>query len=227
MKKISPALYFGIDPSINSTGITCIYADSKQFETNFAIVKGNKLTKKEKAAAEENKKYFKYLLYNKKEMKDAVDEYQKQIWKAENLSEIATQIMNYISEMIDKYDCTTTNFCMEGISYGSVRSSAVMDLAGLNYLIRDRIVGFINENLLVCPPAEIKAFATGNGNANKEEMISVFENANQQLTLPKVDDIADSYFMAIYGMKHFSNGLEVKYTQTKAEKVPQNTALPF
>ena len=46
MEKISPALYFGIDPSINSTGITCIYADSKQFETNFAIVKGNKLTKK-------------------------------------------------------------------------------------------------------------------------------------------------------------------------------------
>lgn len=227
MEKISPALYFGIDPSINSTGITCIYADSKQFETNFAIVKGNKLTKKEKAAAEENKKHFKYLLYNKKEMKDATDEYQKQIWKTENLSEIASQIMDYVSEMIYKYDCTTTNFCMEGISYGSLRSSAIMDLAGLNYLIRDSIVSFINENLLICPPAEIKAFATGNGNAKKEEMISVFENANQQLTLPKVDDIADSYFMAIYGMKHFSNGLEIKYTQTKAEKVPQNTALPF
>ena len=160
-------------------------------------------------------------------MKDAADEYQKQIWKTENLSEIAAQIMDYVSEMIYKYDCTTTNFCMEGISYGSVRSSAIMDLAGLNYLIRDSIVGFINENLLVCPPAEIKSFATGNGNAKKEEMISVFENANQQLTLPKVDDIADSYFMAIYGMKHFSNGLEVKYTQTKAEKVPQNSALPF
>lgn len=225
MDKISPTLFFGIDPSINSTGITVIYADSKQFSTEFAIVKGNKLTKKEQKAQEDNKDCFKYLLYEKKEMKDAVDEYQKQIWKAENLSNIAASIMDFVSEMIYKYDCTNTMFCMEGISYGSVRSSAIMDLAGLNYLIRDRIVGFMNENLIVCPPAEIKSFATGNGNANKDEMIAVFENANQHLSLPKVDDIADSYFMAVHCMQHFNSGLEVKYTNSK--KVINKMELPF
>lgn len=55
---------------------------------------------------------------------------------------------------------------MEGISYGSIHSAAVMDLAGLNYLIRDRLYHHtVVGTLLVTPPAEIKKFFTGDGTA--------------------------------------------------------------
>ena len=98
----------------------------------------------------------------------------------------------------------SVTICMEGISYGSIHSAAVMDLAGLNYLIRDRlhhhtIVG----TLLVTPPAEIKRFYTGSGNANKGLMISTFKGSFPDFDLPKLDDICDSEAMAKYARNWF------------------------
>ena len=198
-------VFIGIDPSINSTGIT-IRTDTGF--CRFFIIKGDKLTKKEKNAQSNNSEIFEYCLYQKENVKDTNNAHERELAKAHNLSTIADTIYNIIEELLQKFRKTSTidsvTICMEGISYGSIHSAAVMDLAGLNYLIRDRlhhhtVVG----TLLVTPPAEVKRFYTGSGNANKQLMISTFKGSFPDFDLPKIDDVCDSEGMAKYARDWF------------------------
>lgn len=198
-------VFIGIDPSINSTGMT-IRTDTGF--CRFFIIKGDKLTKKEKNAQSDNSEIFEYCLYQKENVKDTNNAHERELAKAHNLSTIADTIYNIIEEFLHQLRKTGTidsvTICMEGISYGSIHSAAVMDLAGLNYLIRDRlhhhtVVG----TLLVTPPAEVKRFYTGSGNANKQLMISTFKGSFPDFDLPKIDDIADSDSMAKYARNWF------------------------
>lgn len=198
-------VFIGIDPSINSTGMT-IRTDTGF--CRFFIIKGDKLTKKEKNAQLNNYEIFEYCLYQKENVKDTNNAHERELAKAHNLSTIADTIYNIIEELLQQFRKTSTidsvTICMEGISYGSIHSAAVMDLAGLNYLIRDRlhhhtVVG----TLLVTPPAEVKRFYTGSGNANKQLMISTFKGSFPDFDLPKIDDVCDSEGMAKYAMDWF------------------------
>ena len=198
-------VFIGIDPSINSTGMT-IRADTGF--CRFFIIKGDKLTKKEKNAQSDNSEIFEYCLYQKENVKDTNNAHERELAKAHNLSTIADTIYNIIEELLQQLRKTSTiesvTICMEGISYGSIHSAAVMDLAGLNYLIRDRlhhhtVVG----TLLVTPPAEVKRFYTGSGNANKQLMISTFKGSFPDFDLPKIDDVCDSEGMAKYARDWF------------------------
>ena len=198
-------VFIGIDPSINSTGMT-IRTDTGF--CRFFIIKGDKLTKKEKNAQSNNSEIFEYCLYQKENVKDTNNAHERELAKAHNLSTIADTIYNIIEEFLQQFRKTSTidsvTICMEGISYGSIHSAAVMDLAGLNYLIRDRlhhhtVVG----TLLVTPPAEVKRFYTGSGNANKQLMISTFKGSFPDFDLPKIDDVCDSEGMAKYAMDWF------------------------
>ena len=198
-------VFIGIDPSINSTGMT-IRTDTGF--CRFFIIKGDKLTKKEKNAQSDNSEIFEYCLYQKENVKDTNNAHERELAKTHNLSTIADTIYNIIEELLQQFRKTGTvdsvTICMEGISYGSIHSAAVMDLAGLNYLIRDRlhhhtIVG----TLLVTPPAEVKRFYTGSGNANKQLMISTFKGSFPDFDLPKIDDVCDSEGMAKYAMDWF------------------------
>lgn len=198
-------VFIGIDPSINSTGMA-IRTDTGF--CRFFIIKGDKLTKKEKNAQSDNSEIFEYCLYQKENVKDTNNAHERELAKAHNLSTIADTIYNIIEELLQQLRKTGTidsvTICMEGISYGSIHSAAVMDLAGLNYLIRDRlhhhtVVG----TLLVTPPAEVKRFYTGSGNANKQLMISTFKGSFPDFDLPKIDDVCDSEGMAKYARDWF------------------------
>lgn len=198
-------VFIGIDPSINSTGMA-IRTDTGY--CRFFIIKGDKLTKKEKNAQLDNSEIFEYCLYQKENVKDTNNAHERELAKAHNLSTIADTIYNIIEELLQQFRKTSSidsvTICMEGISYGSIHSAAVMDLAGLNYLIRDRlhhhtVVG----TLLVTPPTEVKRFYTGSGNANKQLMISTFKGSFPDFDLPKLDDIADSDSMAKYARNWF------------------------
>lgn len=198
-------VFIGIDPSINSTGMT-IRTDTGF--CRFFIIKGDKLTKKEKNAQSANFEIFEYCLYQKENVKDTNNAHERELAKAHNLSTIADTIYNIIEELLQQFRKTSTidsvTICMEGISYGSIHSVAVMDLAGLNYLIRDRlhhhtVVG----TLLITPPAEVKRFYTGSGNANKQLMISTFKGSFPDFDLPKIDDVCDSEGMAKYARDWF------------------------
>ena len=193
-------LYVGIDPSINSTGITInIWEDNSLFTEVFYIIKGNKLTKKEQKVTEDddlNKVI--YSTYEKIDIKDAHDSHELELIKTKNL----LNIVNVISHIITVHSkhCDNIYVGMEGLSYGSsVRTRSIYELAGLNYLIRNELMTKHMCKLYILPPTEVKKFATGIGNCSKDAVINVFSSIFPNLLkIPKIDDIADSWFICNY-----------------------------
>ena len=193
-------LYVGIDPSINSTGITInIWEDNSLFTEVFYIIKGNKLTKKEQKVTEDddlNKVI--YSTYEKIDIKDAKDSHELELIKTKNL----LNIVNVISHIITVYSkhCDYIYVGMEGLSYGSsVRTRSIYELAGLNYLIRNELMTKHMCKLYILPPTEVKKFATGIGNCSKDAVINVFSSIFPNLLkIPKIDEIADSWFICNY-----------------------------
>ena len=193
-------LYVGIDPSINSTGVTInIWENNSLFTEVFYIIKGNKLTKKEQKVAEDddlNKVI--YSTYEKIDIKDAHDSHELELIKTKNL----LNIVNVISHIITVHSkhCDNIYVGMEGLSYGSsVRTRSIYELAGLNYLIRNELMTKHMCKLYILPPTEVKKFATGIGNCSKDAVINVFSSIFPNLLkIPKIDDIADSWFICNY-----------------------------
>lgn len=191
-------LYVGIDPSENSTGVCVeVFEDNKHIAEDFYIIKStNKLTRKENAAAEKYAAFFHYETFEKLPV-TTDDNHVNEIHKADNF----ISILNIIENVLNAYNADYVTVCQEGISYGSsIRTRSVFDLAGLNFLLRCRMIQY-GADVIVGTPAEIKKFATGKGNANKELMTSYFCAIKPDFELPKIDDIADAYFMAQYAIE--------------------------
>jgi hypothetical protein len=173
----------------------------------FYIIKANKLTKKEKKA-QEDIEGFEYLLYDKWEKEDARDNNEFELHKLENNISIVDTIIDiirqYVINGLDKL-----YVAMEGISFqSSSKTQSIIDLSGLSYLIRYRVYKYFIENpdhlgsLKIFTPMQVKHFASGNGMCNKEVMINLFKTNNKKFAMiPKLDDIADSYWICSYMRK--------------------------
>ena len=202
-------LYVGIDPSINSTGITIArYENNVEVEIKFYIIKNGKLTKRE-SAANDSIDNFEYIIYNKIDLTQFKDDnHVFEYYKTKNMVEVVNTIYDLILNEVKKYT-SAVNVVIEGISYGSsIRTKSIFDLAGLNYMIRYKLItGDIQHlNLSIATPSNIKKYATGKGNANKESIMTIFKYIFPEMqNIPKLDDIADSYFMAM-----FSRDIECK-----------------
>lgn len=202
-------LYVGIDPSINSTGITIArYENDVEVEIKFYIIKNGKLTKRE-SAANDSIDNFEYIIYNKIDLTQFKDDnHVFEYYKTKNMVEVVNTIYDLILNEVKKYSAIV-NVVIEGISYGSsIRTKSIFDLAGLNYMIRYKLItGDIQHlNLTIATPSNIKKYATGKGNANKESIMTIFKYIFPEMqNIPKLDDIADSYFMAM-----FSRDIECK-----------------
>lgn len=193
-------IFVGIDPSLNSTGL-CLqfYEDNKMVKDIFYIIKPNKLTKREQVA-QDTLINFDYVLYNKIDLNMYKDnnlfyEY----WKTVNMISIVKKIKECIYDNIQGRKQYKLYIVQEGISYGSsARTKSVFDLAGLNYMIRNEFIEKENILFFIAPPTHIKKFATGIGNCKKELIIELFKSVEPKLAekLPKVDDIADAYYMS-------------------------------
>ena len=190
-------VFVGIDPSINSTGLTILKSFNNQLvDQKFFIIKPDKLTKKESKIDITN---FKYLLYPKVDISMFKgDNHNAEYYKTINMIKIAELIYNTIVDNTLQDDDITIS--MEGISYGSsIRTKSIFDLAGLNYLIRNLIIKNGHMKLLICPPQEIKKFASGKGNSLKDILINSFLILYPEYEIiPKLDDLVDSYYMAKY-----------------------------
>ena len=205
-------LYVGIDPSINSTGITIArYENNVEVEIKFYIIKNGKLTKRE-SAANDSIDNFEYIIYNKIDLTQFKDDnHVFEYYKTKNMVEVVNTIYDLILNEVKKHT-SAVNVVIEGISYGSsVRTKSVFDLAGLNYMIRYKLItsDIQHLNLSIATPSNIKKYATGKGNANKESIMTIFKYIFPEMqNIPKLDDIADSYFMAM-----FSRDIECKNTE--------------
>lgn len=193
-------IFVGIDPSLNSTGL-CLqfYEDNKMVKDIFYIIKPNKLTKKEQVA-QDTLINFDYVLYNKIDLNMYKDNNLfSEYWKTVNMISIVKKIKECIYDNIQGRKQYKLYIVQEGISYGSsVRTKSVFDLAGLNYMIRNEFIEKENISFFIAPPTHIKKFATGIGNCKKELIIELFKSVEPKLAekLPKVDDIADAYYMS-------------------------------
>lgn len=202
-------LYVGIDPSINSTGITIVrYENNVEVEIKFYIIKNGKLTKRE-SAANDSIDNFEYIIYNKIDLTQFKDDnHVFEYYKTKNMVEVVNTIYDLILNEVKKYSAIV-NVVIEGISYGSsIRTKSIFDLAGLNYMIRYKLItsDIQHLNLSIATPSNIKKYATGKGNANKESIMTIFKYIFPEMqNIPKLDDIADSYFMAM-----FSRDIECK-----------------
>ena len=205
-------LYVGIDPSINSTGITIArYENDVEVEIKFYIIKNGKLTKRE-SAANDSIDNFEYIIYNKIDLTQFKDDnHVFEYYKTKNMVEVVNTIYDLILNEVKKYSAIV-NIVIEGISYGSsIRTKSIFDLAGLNYMIRYKLItsDIKHLNLTIATPSNIKKYATGKGNANKESIMTIFKYIFPEMqNIPKLDDIADSYFMAM-----FSRDIECKNTE--------------
>ena len=201
-------IYVGIDPSINSSGIYVRVESSigELLEEKFYIIKGDKLSKKEDAAELKNLAVFSYVIYDKQNTTNGTN-IENERNKAINFISIVENIKKIIATTDFRYGKMNKIYvCQEGISYGSrIRTKSIFDLAGLNFMIRSMVIemgkGFKPVELIVGTPGEIKKFATGNGNANKDLILSCFKMIYPELDLPKLDDIADAYFMGMFAKK--------------------------
>jgi len=205
-------IFVGIDPSLNSTGICILFYEDNVFVKDmYYIVKPNKLTKKEQKV-QDTLINFDYALYDKIDLdiykdNNLFSEY----WKTINMISIVKKIKECIYDNIQGRQNYVLYIVQEGISYGSsIRTKSVFDLAGLNYMIRNEFINKEEIRFFISPPTHIKKFATGIGNCKKELIIELFKGINPELSnrLPKVDDIADAYFMAKYARQIYLDNLE-------------------
>lgn len=178
----------GIDPSLNSTGI-CINRNGK---CKYYIIT-SKMTKKMLSFSNQ---YITYSPYIKQDTNKKENEYtQVEYNKAQNIYNICKNIEAIIKEE------HPNKVYIEGISYGSLGSAALVDLSGLNFAIRNTLLD--NEiEFEVVSPSQNKKFATGNGAADKELMVFSWLKIEKHLaniTEIKIDDLADAYFLSNYG----------------------------
>ena len=210
-------MFIGIDPSINSTGIVIRLCDESLREkwSKYYILKGDthEITKKtnkpksplSKPEIEAQNRYnnFNYVLYDKTPITTGAVSIENELAKTESFISLIDRLIKLVSLEWQNAAAPRTYIVIEGISYGStIKTSSVFDLAGLNYMIRSAMMKFSN-NIIIAPPSHVKKFATGSGNANKELMISTFKSIHPELDIPKIDDVADAYFMSRLAQRYF------------------------
>jgi len=173
----------GLDLSMNSTGV-CINTDSKKFK--YFIISA-KLTKKQANFVHDSVKLIDYHKVNPE------GEYsQKEAIKTSNIN----MICRHISNIVSQYQPEIVN--IEGVSFGSVGSAALIDLTGLNFMVRKMLLDKqIRFNII--SPTQNKKFATGNGSADKNLMIDAWKRLDtniKDIDEIKIDDLADAYFLS-------------------------------
>lgn len=185
----------GIDPSINSTGV-CVSALDHTF--NIYYILPSKMTKKAKTWTE-NVDWLKVEEYEKLPINDIDIYYKKEFVKFGNLVVLAQTLSCVLDIIMSQYDIDYVT--MEGVSYGSVKGAALVDLSFLNAMLRLKLVEKGLKYYIVAP-TEVKKFAVGNGSAEKSIIINSWQRLDpktQQIPdYVKCDDLADAYFMAHY-----------------------------
>jgi Holliday junction resolvasome RuvABC endonuclease subunit len=180
-------MIIGVDPSINCTGV-CVWDESKNTHIYYMVT--SKMTKKMK---EFNHISLNILPYDKVDTKN-MEYSDKESAKFNNIYEIVQRVESVVRV------ANPTRVIMEGVSYGSMGSAALVDLCFLNSALR-MMLRQNNIPFEIVSPTSLKKFACSNGQAEKDVIIDAWKRLDPQISninTIKVDDLADSYFLAHY-----------------------------
>jgi disulfide oxidoreductase YuzD len=194
----------GIDFSINSTAVTINKNNNFTF---FSFVPNYKTTLKAFSTHEKISEYVTIVSYSKlSNDKNPIQEQINKLTSAENLS---NEIIKILKIHIDD----EVEFRIEGFSYGSSGNSFI-DLIVYNTFLKAKLLKEYGVNSIkVIAPKTNKKLYTGNGNANKCDMVRKFgkedlifsrflvekeyvKEGNYQVDKP-VDDLADSFALSV------------------------------
>lgn len=179
----------GIDPSINCTGV-CVWDEEHDNHTYYMIP--SKMTKKMQSFQHNHISLIPY-----PKVVPSINDYSvKEYVKFHNIYEIC----NRISNIVDLFQPSVVY--IEGVSYGSVGSAALVDLAFLNASIR-MVLKMKGIKFEIVSPTSLKKFACSNGQAEKDVIIDAWKRLDMNVSDVKdikIDDLADSYFLAHYKM---------------------------
>lgn len=117
------------------------------------------------------------------------------------------RIRGIVDEVAEAIDGVADLVAIEGLAFMARNTSALVQLSGLNYLIRNRLydlgVGFV-----IIPPTMLKKFATGKGNAQKDHvMLEVYKKYG--LTILD-NNQADAFILAQIALSVVDSGRELK-----------------
>lgn len=173
----------GIDPSMNCTGV-CVSIE----DNNIYYMYPTKTTKKMKEFKHE---YINIIPIDKEHA--GIEYSDKERDKTINIYNICTSI----EDVIIKYK--PDKILIEGMAYNA--TGTVADLGGLNYCLRMLAIKH-DIPFIVISPTSVKKFAVGNGSAEKDVIIDAWKRIDTNIKDIekgiKIDDLADSYFIAHY-----------------------------
>lgn len=130
------------------------------------------------------------------------------------LQRLLTIINNICATNLVNIDITV----IEGLSYGAAfQSTSLMQLAGLNYMLRERIY-HLNKQFIIIAPTQLKKFITGKGNCAKELMLlSTYKRYGVSFTN---NNLCDAYGLAQVGLAYMNSSAK-KLNHNQAEIVKQ------
>lgn len=104
-------------------------------------------------------------------------------------------IVNNIITIVDEHQPDIV--AIEGLAFMSRNTTALSQLSALNYMVRVALVER-NISFIIVAPTSLKKFATGKGNAQKDEvMLSLYKKYGVSLT---DNNQADAYALAQAGL---------------------------
>lgn len=117
-----------------------------------------------------------------------------------------SEISNRIRKIVD--EAKPDIIVIEGLAMGGVPGNSARNLAGLQFTIVDKILEREDNDtsLKIVPPTTLKKFATGKGNAKKEQMFEALPEEMQEVLIgtPKTKgrfDLTDAYFLSKWGVE--------------------------
>jgi len=122
----------------------------------------------------------------------------------------AYQVAQYVSSIVIDYNVHSVY--IEGLAFGA-RGDMTRNLAGLQYMVMAAVRFDANTHITIVPPPTLKKFATGSGKAQKKDMIEVLPPLILNYFLDTLgvkkttglDDMADAYHLAQYGLTKNTN----------------------
>lgn len=179
----------GIDYSMTSPAICVCSGDFKYENCKFIFVTGTK-------------KYAQ--IFNEQIEGISAISYKNNIERFANLSELTYDFI--FSSWPDDEDSSDVSIGLEGYAFGA--KGQVFNIGENTGILKHRLTYIEDWNIDVHAPTVVKKFATGRGNATKEDMYEAFTKETgvnlgdilNQSTSPKVsspiNDIVDSYYIA-------------------------------
>lgn len=106
--------------------------------------------------------------------------------------------------------------CVEGPSYAS-QGAGTWDRAGLWWLVVGRLTG-AGLNVVEIPPSNVKTYATGKGNADKDAVLAAVVRRYTHVEITGNDE-ADSVVLAAMGARFAGFPIEASLPQTHLRSV--------